>query len=395
MEANKKCTRLSKPNLSEQQKELVEGFKKKMDDTFLITDRNAEELISKDKMRDRQQKEEDIAFLTSMKEDRIASVSTKDIVDQARVDNKVKRQDNENRRKQTHSQTKTIRTVVSDEPEEVADDEDDEDFVDMTGKKRKKKENTVTFEIPKNIVQILAPTANRYDVSSTALSSILLQTVSVGGGNIDTLPLSRRQVERTTKSSISKFAGDVKETFKKTAKDKLFVVHFDGKQLEEFTDGVKATKERLSVLVSSPSLDHVQVLGAPALDGQTGDEIFAGVLSLLEEFGVTNSVIGMSFDTTASNTGAHQGSCARLESQLQTALLWLACRRHVMELHIKHVAKVLAENVSGRKETGPVNTLFKRIQDNWPELMPMIDLADLNKFNWRDVAGTELEDQAE
>ena len=74
---NKKCTRLSKPNLSEQQKELVEGFKKKMDDTFLITDRNAEELISKDKMRDRQQKEEDIAFLTSMKEDRIASVSTR------------------------------------------------------------------------------------------------------------------------------------------------------------------------------------------------------------------------------------------------------------------------------------------------------------------------------
>ena len=136
---NKKCTRLSKPNLSEQQKELVEGFKKKMDDTFLITDRNAEELISKDKMRDRQQKEEDIAFLTSMKEDRIASVSTKDIVYQARVDNKVKRQDDENRRKQIHSQTKTIRTVVSDEPEEVADDEDDEDVVDMTGKKRKKK----------------------------------------------------------------------------------------------------------------------------------------------------------------------------------------------------------------------------------------------------------------
>ena len=68
---------------------------------------------------------------------------------------------------------------------------------------------------------------------------------------------------------------------------------------------------------------------------------------------------------------------------------------HVLELNIKHVAKVLAENVSGRKQTGPVNTLFKRMQDNWPELMPMIDLADLNKFNWRDVAGTEIEDQAE
>ena len=66
-----------------------------------------------------------------------------------------------------------------------------------------------------------------------------------------------------------------------------------------------------------------------------------------------------------------------------------------MELHIKHVAKVIAENVSGRKQTGPVNTLFKRMQDNWPELMTMIDLSDLNKFNWRDVEGNEIEDQAE
>ena len=52
-------------------------------------------------------------------------------------------------------------------------------------------------------------------------------------------------------------------------------------------------------------MEAAQVLGALALDGQTGDDIFTGVLGLLEEFGLTGRVIAMSFDTTASNTGAH------------------------------------------------------------------------------------------
>ena len=148
------------------------------------------------------------------------------------------------------------------------------------------------------------------------------------------MPLSRRQVERSTKASISANAINIKEIFKHTARDMYLVCHFDGKQLAEFSEGVKSKKERLSVLVSSPSLDQAQILGAVALDGQKGDDIFHGVLSLLEEFDISDRVIAMSFDTTASNTGPDQGACARLEEHLQKALLWLACRRHVMELHI-------------------------------------------------------------
>ena len=66
-------------------------------------------------------------------------------------------------------------------------------------------------------------------MSSTALSSILLQTVSAGGGKIDSLPLSRRQVEHTIKKTIDVFADTVKEAFKEAAKDKFFVCHIDGK----------------------------------------------------------------------------------------------------------------------------------------------------------------------
>ena len=108
----------------------------------------------------------------------------------------------------------------------VSDDEADEDF--LKRKEKNKKKDTVMIEVPRDIVKILAPTASRYDVSSTALSSILLQTVSAGGGDINSLPLSRRQVERSSNVSISQQASSIKEIFKNIAKNMFFICHFDG-----------------------------------------------------------------------------------------------------------------------------------------------------------------------
>ena len=66
-----------------------------------------------------------------------------------------------------------------------------------------------------------------------------------------------------------------------------------------------------------------------------------------------------------------------------------------MELHIKHVAKMVAKDVAGRNPTGPTEPLFKKLQDNWPALLPVIDMNSLDKFDWQAVAGTELEAQAQ
>ena len=70
---------------------MVDTSKNKIDSTFIISDDNAEELITKNRLRDDQQKKKDIAFLKSMKEDRIASMYWKDIEYEERVDNKLKR----------------------------------------------------------------------------------------------------------------------------------------------------------------------------------------------------------------------------------------------------------------------------------------------------------------
>jgi hypothetical protein len=61
-------------------------------------------------------------------------------------------------------------------------------------------------------------------------------------------------------------------------------------------------------------------------------------------------VIGMSFDTTSSNTGVNNGSSVLLERMLKKNLLHLACRHHVLEL----VGEVVFSTVMG-KSTGLCN----------------------------------------
>ena len=48
-------------------------------------------------------------------------------------------------------------------------------------------------------------------------------------------------------------------------------------------------------------------------------------------------IIGLCYDTTASNSGKEKGSVKLVEAIVKHACLWLACRHHVGELHIKHV----------------------------------------------------------
>ena len=289
----------------------------------------------------------------------------------------------------------TSKDDVNDGYEEVSSEEDVEDdnfeVSDSKWKNRinKKKKETVTLEIPRNIVQKLAPTIARYNQSSTGVAALLSKTVTLGGGDISDLPFSRRQVEDDIKSSIQHHSSVVKDDFMEQSKNKHFGVHFDGKQIKDFTDGVKKEKERLPVVVSSPDMEKSQILGAQGLDGQAGNDIAESVIIQLEEFKIKDQVVGLSFDTTATNTGSVQGACTRLEAALGRKLMWLACRRHIQELHVKHVDSKL------RPTSGPKDTLFVRFQEAWPDILQSIDYSNLNKFSWEASKNTMLETQAE
>ena len=87
------------------------------------------------------------------------------------------------------------------------------------------------------------------------------------------------------------------------------VVHWDGKLMQDLSS--KQQVERLPTLVSGNGA--VQLLGVPKLPNGTGSEIAKAVHNALEEWELTERVIGLSFDTTSSNTGPKKESCVLIE----------------------------------------------------------------------------------
>ena len=86
--------------------------------------------------------------------------------------------------------------------------------------------------------------------------------------------------------------------------DVVSVVHWDGKLMMTLDGG--RTEERLPVLLSGEN--GTKLLGVPALPQlQEGDAvgrlIAEATVGLLQEWNCSESVRGMCFDTTASNTG--------------------------------------------------------------------------------------------
>lgn len=97
---------------------------------------------------------------------------------------------------------------------------------------------------------------------------------------------------------------------------------------------------------------------------------------LIQDWGVVESIVGIVFDTTSANTGVRQGACTLVESTLGHPLLWLACRHHVYELHIKHVC----QDVTGTTKEPGVK-LFRRLKSEWHKLD--INYDELSKFDWQ------------
>ena len=80
----------------------------------------------------------------------------------------------------------------------------------------------------------------------------------------------------------------------------------------------------------------------------------------MNDWGITDRVRAMSFDTTSSNTGLTNGACVLLEEMLGVRVLSLACRHHIFELVIGAVFKVCMGSSSA-----PEVLMFNRFQSRW------------------------------
>lgn len=110
-----------------------------------------------------------------------------------------------------------------------------------------------------------------------------------------------------------------------------------------------------------PQLASPKLLGVPIIPDSTGASQYDAVSALLNDWDVKDEVIALVFDTTASNTGRIKGCATWIEKYLLRAVLWFACRHHVFEIHIQHVA----EEIIGKRNT-PSEAIFKRFQKDFP-----------------------------
>jgi hypothetical protein len=85
------------------------------------------------------------------------------------------------------------------------------------------------------------------------------------------------------------------------------------------------------------------------------------VVDCLEDWGVKDRVVSLSFDTTSSNTGVISGACTLIEAALGRDLLHLACRHHILEL-VAEKAFTASDCVPS---TGPDILLFERFKQHW------------------------------
>ena len=157
----------------------------------------------------------------------------------------------------------------------------------------------------------------------------------MGGGQLDQCSLSASTSPRQRTSAIAESESNIKSEFASSMPSHI-VLHLDGKVIKY--ENRKESDERLAIVLSSPQLEcHTQFLAAPRIPDGTGASMKDALMTTLNVWDIPdNNIIGMCWDTTASNTGRRQGSATLFEEELGRVIMWLACRHHIGELHIKH-----------------------------------------------------------
>ncbi|XP_022825785.1 uncharacterized protein LOC111355908 [Spodoptera litura] len=164
---------------------------------------------------------------------------------------------------------------------------------------------------------------DRNKITDREAMRLIIPLSAALGCNPASLSISRSTIRRARKKARQEFNENLNETFKPSYP---LVIHWDGKILPDITGNKKV--DRLPILISGN--DTEKLLCVPKLIAGTGESMSAAVYDAMEQWNITNQVQAMSFDTTASNTGAKNGACALLEAKIGRELLWLACRQKII-----------------------------------------------------------------
>ena len=117
------------------------------------------------------------------------------------------------------------------------------------------------LNVPRDILAGTGVLNARCNISSRSHVLATSSLIVNAGGNLKDFKISQSTANRKQKSEITSTATSAKDAFKEKVNesDGGFILHFDTKSVEDLTEGKKATRERLAVLLTSPDLPEGRV----------------------------------------------------------------------------------------------------------------------------------------
>ena len=365
----------------------VQAFIDKLPQICDLTPRDAEEQISKDRLRSQMKKNQDIAFLHDQRKLRRQALAKEDIAYSKKSEAKINREISLVKQQISSSLSVSspkqkpmssaarfleptlprLRGNIVSTNQPLAADIDlrpgddtkvDPDYVQSRFlRDRPKKKNIVS----KN--SLLLQTSDRRQLSSRALTSVAGAALVEMGEDLNDHVFSHSTINRNRRHMRAETAGAIKTSF---CPPKRATVHFDGKLLTDLSGGFG---DRLAVMLSgdTPDCTSGKLLSARLIKDSSGKEQADEVVRALKEWKAQNNIVAMCFDTTSSNTGWINGAATRIEKSLakiqKRPVLWLPCRHHIPELFIKAAWEILFG-----KDMAPHYNDFKVFQQSFPNL---------------------------
>ena len=234
------------------------------------------------------------------------------------------------------------------------DDSDEEEYAPTSSNITPVTPHSAPIKAQRFVTNSVAAALDRTQVTDREAPHLLAATAQALGHNIMELSLSRSSIRRVRRQYRTECTAAIKLQF---APSTPLIVHWDGKLLPDITGKEKV--DRLPVIVSGVDLE--QLLSVPKIPSGTGAAQAGAVLSCIKEWNLSTRIKGMCFDTTASNTGQHNGACTLIQRELDHNLLHLACRHHVMEIVVEKAFTAMKIAPS----TGPDILIFRRFQEKW------------------------------
>ncbi len=277
---------------------------------------------------------------------------------------------------------KIVETDEDSESDEI-DDSVGSDFEDSLPDNFKLSSSTSSPQILKTILSStdVASTVDRVNLTDGKFTMLACSIARALREDISQSTVSRSTISRKRDHSRNIIVDEVKQEFFELLEQDILglVIHFDGKLLPNYTaensDDRKSKVERIAIVLSGHKIE--QLLGVVTATDGKGATAAASVDCVLSEWDnwnqtygknksirIRDRIMGMSFDTTKSNTGHVKGACKIFEEKyMKRKLLHFACRHHVFEVVISGIFKKLFGDTDG-----PDVSIFNRFRAQWKNM---------------------------